>query len=196
MKHNDNISAKPESFSCSPSLTQWHRAQQIFRETVVVLARADHIICVLIWSLCLTLFNRPCWLFSVVSIWVFLHVHVEPETNLCLLTNIQLLIPAWMRLVKSELGFCFFFFSTFKTLIFLKDNHSTHKRQSCDYRGKTGWLSDERRQYQSRPIWGHQHEIWFHKTNAVSFLMCLTFTVNEKVLIARWHFFIIWFQKV
>lgn len=87
-------------------------------------------------------------------------------------------------------------FSTFEMWSFPKDSCWTQKRQSCDYRGKTGWLSDEGRQYQSRPIWGHQHEIWFHKTNAVSFLMCLTFTVNEKVLIARWHFFIIWFQKV
>ncbi len=113
-----------------------------------------------------------------------------------LLSNIRG-IPAWLRFLlllheKSESGF-----SNIWDIKFSEGRTCwTHKRQSCDYRGKTGWLSDEGRQYQSRPIWGHQHEIWFHKTNAVSFLMCLTFTVNEKVLIALWHFFIIWFQKV
>lgn len=65
MKQNDNISNKSESFSNNLSLMQWHQAQQIFREALGVLAWADHIICVLICSLCLTLFNWPHWLFSV-----------------------------------------------------------------------------------------------------------------------------------
>lgn len=73
----------------------------------------------------------------------------------------------------------------------IKDNPAIIEEKLDDFEE-----GGRRRQYQSRPIWGHQHEIWFHKTNSVSFLMCLTFTVNEKVLIARWHFFIIWFQKV
>lgn len=67
-KHNDNISNESESFSNNLSLTQWHQAQQIFRETLGVLARADRIIFVLICGLFLTLSNLPCWLFSVPQI--------------------------------------------------------------------------------------------------------------------------------
>lgn len=103
MKHNDNISTKSESSSNNLSLTQWRQAQQIFRETLGVLAWADHIICELICGLCLTLFNWPCWLFSVSTFSNTTHIMLY--TNKDFKTLLSRLCSGNKTTTVSALGF-------------------------------------------------------------------------------------------